>query len=446
MLTLQEVLNDSVADNGVDDETDIPIEHTTLPYNVRTWTGLHVATWLHLNGFSLHSSNLNNSLTGNHLLKMTSEDLKIILRIADWEQRMKLWRAIEKLQLRQQMLSSNEYSRPATKSVVREDQLQYPCKVHLSSQEKSVMEVRRRPVAAQDRWRKLSDLDLKSDISYPRRESGYSSTAASESEEILTESKEKHLECLKIFEESLQAKVLLGSWGYSNCSLIQLSDSEMALAMELLEHNSSLQSLTLCYNGINDEGAKLIAQALSKNTTLKELDLSSNCIGPVGAQAIANTLVHHNTTLTSLRLNCNSLGDAGAIEIGFAIRGSTSLTDVDLTQNDITDKGAVFLAECLTASTRIKSLNLIGNSIEAAGTKRLLAAFERHTTLHAIHMNGSGGWGQRTSPVTKVKIDPKNRNQQPPSPEPLTPTAAKPRLKRSVSQTLFSFLSRGTTK
>eukprot|EP00191_Tetraselmis_sp_GSL018_P010024 CAMPEP_0177617222 /NCGR_PEP_ID=MMETSP0419_2-20121207/24730_1 /TAXON_ID=582737 /ORGANISM="Tetraselmis sp., Strain GSL018" /LENGTH=94 /DNA_ID=CAMNT_0019115645 /DNA_START=504 /DNA_END=784 /DNA_ORIENTATION=+ len=64
------------------------------------------------------------------------------------------------------------------------------------------------------------------------------------------------------------------------------------------------------YNGIGDEGAKVLAEALN-NGALTELSLRGNGIGDEGAKALAAAL-WQNPALTELRLWGNIIGDEGA--------------------------------------------------------------------------------------------------------------------------------------
>ena len=49
-----------------------------------------------------------------------------------------------------------------------------------------------------------------------------------------------------------------------------------------LRRNSTLRSLDLSWNGLGDEGAKVLLEALGDNTNLSFLNIASNRIGDAG--------------------------------------------------------------------------------------------------------------------------------------------------------------------
>ncbi|KAF9991611.1 hypothetical protein BGZ80_009018, partial [Entomortierella chlamydospora] len=75
--------------------------------------------------------------------------------------------------------------------------------------------------------------------------------------------------------------------------------------------NSTLTTLHLGENSIDDNGAQALSEALTTNLTLTTLELWGNSIGPNGAQALSEAL-KTNSTLTTLDLQCNSIGSNGA--------------------------------------------------------------------------------------------------------------------------------------
>ncbi|KAG0293601.1 hypothetical protein BGZ96_002555 [Linnemannia gamsii] len=68
--------------------------------------------------------------------------------------------------------------------------------------------------------------------------------------------------------------------------------------VSIIVANSTLTTLDLSFNSIEDDGAKALAKALKTNSTLTTLELSDNMIGGNGAQALAEAL-KTNSTLTT---------------------------------------------------------------------------------------------------------------------------------------------------
>ncbi len=82
-----------------------------------------------------------------------------------------------------------------------------------------------------------------------------------------------------------------------------------------LWENKSLQRLTLNWNKVGDDGAKLLAKALlQKKNALEELDLSNCDIGDAGTQAIMAAL-RTNRRLVRLDLANNRITNASSAAV-----------------------------------------------------------------------------------------------------------------------------------
>ena len=75
-----------------------------------------------------------------------------------------------------------------------------------------------------------------------------------------------------------------------------------ALAREALVVNTSLRSLCVGGNHLNDAGVRSIAQALRHNAHLQTLDLQYNLFTDTGLAVLAGTLQWHNDTLLKIKL------------------------------------------------------------------------------------------------------------------------------------------------
>eukprot|EP00301_Raphidiophrys_heterophryoidea_P026667 c9262_g1_i2.p1 GENE.c9262_g1_i2~~c9262_g1_i2.p1 ORF type:complete len:102 (-),score=27.92 c9262_g1_i2:93-398(-) len=76
--------------------------------------------------------------------------------------------------------------------------------------------------------------------------------------------------------------------------------------------NTSLTSLTLFNNELQDEGAEHILEALKTNKHLRVLDLRWNNLGEKTSQNILK-MFQINTTLTALDLKYNSVHDSSVL-------------------------------------------------------------------------------------------------------------------------------------
>lgn len=98
---------------------------------------------------------------------------------------------------------------------------------------------------------------------------------------------------------------------------------------QALKHNTSLQSLDLTGNGLNDSAALQIAEAVVHNRTLRELYLARNKFTDVGVTAIARTLPHMQG-LKKLSLWGNPFGEDGARELLNGMAQNMELCDLHL--------------------------------------------------------------------------------------------------------------------
>jgi hypothetical protein len=79
---------------------------------------------------------------------------------------------------------------------------------------------------------------------------------------------------------------------------------------ETLRLNTTLASLDLSWNGLEEGGGRALEEALRLNTTLASLDLENTTQGEGGGRALAKAL-RLNTTITWINLYHNDLGEGG---------------------------------------------------------------------------------------------------------------------------------------
>jgi hypothetical protein len=139
-----------------------------------------------------------------------------------------------------------------------------------------------------------------------------------------------------------------------------------------LQTNTTLTSLDLENNDIGAAGATALATALQTNTTLTSLDLANNNIGAAGATALA-TALQTNTTLTSLNLDGNYIGASGATALAMALQTNVILTSLNLVNNRIGDAAAVALLSARPSCTVHLDRNHFDNAQDCC-TQMLQAA------------------------------------------------------------------------
>jgi hypothetical protein len=151
---------------------------------------------------------------------------------------------------------------------------------------------------------------------------------------------------------------------------------------------AQLTSLNLEENSIGAAGAASLAPSLARMTLLTSLNLSCNSIGDVGAASLAPSLATM-AQLTSLYLGYNAIGDAGAASLAPSVARMAQLTSLDLAMNAIGDAGAASLAPSLALMAQLTSLDLSYNAIGAAGAASLAPSVALMARLTSLDLDGN---------------------------------------------------------
>ena len=157
-----------------------------------------------------------------------------------------------------------------------------------------------------------------------------------------------------------------------SCSMGPVGVQHLAQALCV---NTSVKTLNLSYNPLDDEGAKALAEMLGGNgaessgtvNTMEHVELKGCTIGPVGAQHLAQAL-RVNTSVKTLDLSDNPLDDEGAKSLAEMLGGNgaessgtvnTTLEHVGLSNCSIGRVGAQHLAQALCVNTSVKTLTFL---------------------------------------------------------------------------------------
>ncbi|KAL0242495.1 hypothetical protein GEMRC1_005058 [Eukaryota sp. GEM-RC1] len=157
------------------------------------------------------------------------------------------------------------------------------------------------------------------------------------------------------------------------------------LLIEALKTNTTVTSVDLGSNSIEDEDARALAEVLKINTSVTGIDLRNNSIGDEGARALAEAL-KVNVSVTSVNLWDNSIGYEGARALAEALKVNASVTSVVLRDNFIGDEGAEALAEALKVNSFVLSVNLEDNSIGAEGARALAEALKVNSSVTSVNL------------------------------------------------------------
>lgn len=118
--------------------------------------------------------------------------------------------------------------------------------------------------------------------------------------------------------------------------------------LKYLASNHTLKALSICYNGLGNEGMKTLSNGLNN---IEKLDVTFNNVSDQGALFLSK-----NNKLKELIIYCNDITDIGAKYLS----ENTSLIRLDITNNRITEEGRGVLS-----NSNIKELN----AVEGVGKK-----------------------------------------------------------------------------
>ena len=181
---------------------------------------------------------------------------------------------------------------------------------------------------------------------------------------------------------SILAKALKASEVEWTLTSLDLAGNDIRLPgimafQDLLVMDRRIKSLQLGYNGLGEEGAKLLGLVLKFNYTLKELGLQGNHIGDDGAMFLAKELASNNNTLERLQLDWNKIGPRGASGLAEALKQNSTLCHISLADNEIDSEGAANIADSITYNMALKELVLNKNRIDDDGALALTMALGR---------------------------------------------------------------------
>ena len=148
-----------------------------------------------------------------------------------------------------------------------------------------------------------------------------------------------------------------------------------------LSVNSSLQRLSLC--GCSIGAVDELASSLAVNSTLTTLLLDRNpLMGSAGCASLLQALAH-NTTLLSLSLAHNRLDDHIAPPLARLIQANPYLQSLSLADNGLTDSfiHAVLPTVYLNSHCAVSRLDLTCNHLQGKHTERLQSVMQRNARV-----------------------------------------------------------------
>jgi hypothetical protein len=149
-------------------------------------------------------------------------------------------------------------------------------------------------------------------------------------------------------------------------------------------------------------------EALGQNKGLAHLELKSLGLRSKNNMGALRSCLKQNTTLTSLELRVNHINDADVELIAEGLKSNSGLNYLGLAYNAITDEGVFHLAQALKENTTLIHLNLKHTLIGEEGARHLLKVLETNTTLLRIDLEDHTGISNETWILIKERL---NRNR-----------------------------------
>ena len=210
---------------------------------------------------------------------------------------------------------------------------------------------------------------------------------------------------MKVFDAMGIAKCLKATSTLTSLALPcnVIDDDLLRLLVTGLLHNQTVTHLDLSHNKITEQGVRYLAKALSEDSVIMSLDLSDNHIGPDGGIYLSRA-IQDGVSLMELHLRLNLLGDDGIMAIAEAAMVSESLTLLDLANNGLHAGGGSMWAPVLQRSDcPLEMLSLAGNKLANTDVELLANAVTRNNTLSALDLRRNDGVDMGSSAIAAIK-------------------------------------------
>lgn len=146
--------------------------------------------------------------------------------------------------------------------------------------------------------------------------------------------------------------------------------------------NTSLTSLDLSCNGIDDPAGAYIARLLKRNSALVNVALGSNHLGPLACRTFGESLRSNSTlktlSLESNSLTCNGRDSSGLRDLAETLRDNETLTSVNLWRCAIGAEAGAALARGMESNHWITFLEIGQNGVAMSDQHKIKAALDEN--------------------------------------------------------------------
>ena len=167
-----------------------------------------------------------------------------------------------------------------------------------------------------------------------------------------------------------------------------ISDIDMYKICEFISNSTSLISLSLESNDINEMGAFILficINNMNSTSALVDLSLRNNCINNKGMFELATNFNQNN--LTSLNISMNEIGPIGIIALCDVLKDNKKLIILDVSFNYIGNEGLVAIGKMLKTNNTLKKIDVSGNDINNILLEKFASKIINNKTLETLVMN-----------------------------------------------------------
>lgn len=149
---------------------------------------------------------------------------------------------------------------------------------------------------------------------------------------------------------------------------------------KVLWTNTSLTSLDLSCNGIDDQAGAYMARLLKRNTALKTICLGSNQLGPIACRSFGDSLCSNSTlrslNLESNRLTCHGTDMSGLRALADMFQKNKTLTSVNMWRCALGEEAGEALSRGIESNQSITFLELGHNGLSMADQYSIKTALD----------------------------------------------------------------------
>jgi len=195
--------------------------------------------------------------------------------------------------------------------------------------------------------------------------------------------------------ESHELALIMEPLGKHKClKVLSLADSGLdeacgALIGSFITASRTIEEINLKCNYLYAAGIEAIMNGLKSNVGMRILNIRKNKIGKEGANFIASYLKGSPSFLEDLEASCNSIEDAGGIEIMNGLKENKSLKKLILGDNALGDEFAVAVSQLFKVNTTLEFLSLESNGITNKGAQAIADTLPQAKGIHTLNIENN---------------------------------------------------------